>query len=347
MKEFYWKKFSNWKSFPKTIFDVFPNLKFVEIHCGIETLSAHDFEKANHLDGLHLMRNNLKHIRAGTFDLLKKVDTLDLECNEIIEIEENAFNGMSALQTLSINSNRLTTIKKNTFSGAPKLRTINMNMNEVSLIEDGAFDLPQIMEIYLADNNLKTLPNKLFANAPLISHLDLSTNDIDAIPQTLYQTSTLDNIILDANDLQGIKLSDVALLQNVKYVSLENVGLTLPAVVENSTVQSKIANIDLSHNDIQTANILNHLTIFKDLETISINNNAIHRINEIENIKNIFVNISSIYIQNNAVDCQWLSSVLPALKEGEIDLDTGSYNEKFSREEQGQVVDGQLCGEKN
>lgn len=184
--EFYWKKLSNWKTFPSVIFDLFPNLKFAEMHCGIESLKADDFQHANQLDGLHLMRNKLKHIAAGTFQHLKKVDGLNLECNEITEIEENAFSGMPELLRLVLSSNRLSTLKKNIFAGAPKLQEINLNMNEISLVEDGVFDLPHLKIVYLADNLLKTLPDRLFANAPLIDHLDSSTNDLDSIPNVRH-----------------------------------------------------------------------------------------------------------------------------------------------------------------
>lgn len=165
----------------------------------------------------------------------------------------------------------------------------------------------------------------------------------------MYGTARLENLVLDANELRDTKLSDVAKIPHVKYVSMENVGFVLPATVEQSTAEheSKINNIDLAQNNLQTTDILRHLAIFRELEIIRLADNAIHKLNGIEHIKTLFPNITSISLEKNAVDCQWLATVLPAFKEAEIELNTGSLDELLPHDQQGNAVDGQLCGPKN
>lgn len=164
---------------------------------------------------------------------MQNIRDIDLESNEISEIEDNALAGLP-FTDLILSFNRLTALRRNTFAGASKLKVINLELNEISHIEEGTFNLPLLSRLYLQDNLLTTLPDKLFINAPLFNHLNLSANDFEEIPQALFEPRVqLESIVLDSNDMRGIKLHGLLKMPNAELVSLDCVGLRLPGVVPN------------------------------------------------------------------------------------------------------------------
>lgn len=346
--QFHWTVRSTMKSIPTAIFETFPKLLVFDLATGIEVLGPLDFEKAAVLEQVDLTKNNIRRVPAGVFTKAPKLQVIDLTNNKIIEIEENAFNGLNQLEEVVLEHNYITTLKRNTFAGARKIRMISLCNNEITTIEAGTFNLPRLDELDLCVNHLKTtMPVDLFNNAPMLHHLDLSYNELTEIPLAVRRNKvTIAELVLDYNPLDDFEFSELLKIKSLKYVSLESTGFILDDDVTTPQKVSKslLDNIDLSNNGIATANVLKHLAMFGNLETITLNMNRIHRINDIANVKTMFPNVTTISMEKNGVDCDWLREVLPAMKAAEIDLATGIVDEKIPVEEQGESVDKQLCG---
>jgi len=345
----HWTTRSNMTTIPAAILETFPKLLMFDIGTGIEQLSPSDFEKAHVVEYIDLSKNKLRRVPAGIFPKAPKVETIDFSANQIAEIEDNAFAGMNHLDTLMFEYNYITTLKRNTFAGAPKLSTINLRSNEISVIEPGTFDLPRLDDLDLAVNHLKTvaIPVDLFNNAPVLRNVDLSYNELTAIPLALFRNKvTVDSLVLDYNQLQDFKFSELLKIKTLKYVSLENTDITLEAAatIPQNVSDSLLDNIDLTANGITSPDILKYLAVFGNLETITLDQNDVTRINDIANVKTLLPNVTTISLQGNDVNCAWLREVLPAMKAAEIDIATGTIDEKIPRQEQGDSVDDQLCG---
>lgn len=346
---FQWTVRSNMKTIPTSILDTFPKLLLFDFGTGIEQLTPADFEKASAVEYIDLTKNAIRRVPAGVLSKATKVQTIDLTANRIIEIEENAFNGLHSLQTLTLEYNFIAELKRNTFAGTPNLRTLDLRNNEITTIEPGTFDIPRLDDLDLSINHLKTLalPTDLFSNAANLRNIDLSYNELTAIPAAVYHdNATISSLVLDYNQLEEFKFSELLKIKPLKYVSVENTGFRLDKdVTTPQTVSdSLLTDIDLTANGIVTPNILERLAIFGNLETITLDQNYVSRIRDIANVKTLFPNITTISLENNDVDCAWLREVLPAMKTAEIELATGSVDEKIPVEEQGESVDDQLCG---
>lgn len=337
------------KTIPKILFEKFPKMAKIDMSTGLETLTTDDFEKATELETIDFTKNSIRRVPAGVFTKATKLVSIDMTYNRITTIEDNAFNGLAHLQTLSLDYNWIDSLKRNTFAGAPKLQTINLRNNEITSIEPGTFDLPRLDELDLAVNHLKSMaiPAELFVNAPVLRHVDLSYNELTTIPNAFRRSKvTVESIVLDYNPLDNFELNELCKLKGMKYVSLENTGFTMPADedVPQKVCKSMLDNLDLTANGIDTANILNHLAMFGNLETITLDENHIHTINNISNVKDMFPNITSISLENNEVDCGWLRETLPTMKAAEVELATGVVYDKIPLAEQGEAVGEQLCG---
>lgn len=344
-----WTMRSHMKTIPAAIFETFPKLLMLDLGTGIEELNPTDFEKASVLEHVELSKNRISRVPVGVFTKATKLRTIDMTNNQITEIEENAFNGLNQLEEVIFEFNYITSLKRNTFAGARKLRTINLRSNEIATIESGTFNLPHLDELDLGINHLKmlSLPTDLFVNAPILRHVDLAYNELTEIPVAVRRNKvTIESLVLDYNQLDDFEFSELLKIKPLKYVSLENTGFVIEddVLTPQKASKSLLDNIDLTANGIATPNILKHLAMFVNLETITLNENHIHRIIDIGNVKTIFPNITTISLENNEVDCTWLREILPAMKAAEIDLATGTVDEKIPAAERGESVDDQLCG---
>lgn len=343
---FQWLHRSKLTHLPKVVFETFPNLELLDWSTGIEVIREADLENAKNLNSIILNKNAISRIPANAFKHAANLATIEISANKITDIEDNAFYGLNKLTDLTLESNFIKVIKRNTFAGAPKLATISLKVNDITTIEDGAFNLPRLTSLSMNTNHLKSLSDNLFAHAPEMFHLDLSDNELRQVPQATISAPGLTTLVLDWNQLEDLDLNTFIRFGKLEYLSLENVGLTLPASAGGQVKTSKsiLTQIDLTDNELSSADVLKHLAIFANLEEITLKSNKIVRLNDLANIKKTFANITKIDLDDNEVECNWLREVLPKIKELEITLSTGDEDESLPAAEKREVVDGQWCG---
>lgn len=185
---------------PNDIFVTFPYLEHLTLRfVGLHELQHSDFEYAQNLFNLTLSDNKIERITNSVFSLAHNLVELNLDGNEILHLENYAFNGLDKLYYLSLNKNRIITVKSTVFSGAPYLTDLRLEYNEIEAIEPNAFDLPNLLFLYLGHNQLKELPVGCFSQAPILG-LDLRSNQLEHLGETIYGMKSVRKLILLDNN---------------------------------------------------------------------------------------------------------------------------------------------------
>lgn len=190
---------------PNEIFITFPYLEHLTLRfVGLRELHHNDFEYAQNLFNLTLSDNKIARITNSVFARAHNLVELNLDGNEILHLDSYAFNGLDKLYYLSLNKNRIITIKSTAFSGAPYLTDLRLEYNEIETIEPDAFDLPNLLFLYLGHNQLKELPVGCFSQAPILG-LDLRSNQLEHLGETIYGMKYVRKLIL----LDNSKIDDL------------------------------------------------------------------------------------------------------------------------------------------
>lgn len=342
-----WRENRNTQKIPTGLFREFPSVVYATIMVGLNEVRETDFVDGDKLTDIDLSKNEIRRIPINVFTKTPRLDTLTLTVNRIAEIDDNAFNGLNKLTELDLDSNFLTLVKRQTFAGMPKMEKLTLRSNEIASIEAGALDtLPRLKELDLGINLLTSLPENLFASTPLLSHVDLTANKFKTLPLALTKPNVaIDELILDYNDIRDFKMSDILPMRNLEYLSVEAVGVKATDLRAISGIKSKLNNIDLTENEISDSDILSYLSFFDSLEVIVLNRNHLTKLNRLDEVKDLFPNVTKISLETNPIECNWLETVLPVVKAYEVDVPTGDFDEKIPVNVQKRNVDGQLCGD--
>lgn len=315
---------------PRFIFQKFPKLRQLRMmNTGITTLNSESFASAHRLMQLDLRKNEIANIPANVFANLNRLEHINLAYNKIERVEPGAFDHAPALTTVILSNNLLQTIESHSFTGATNLMELYFESNSIHTIEMDALNLPQLEIISLRDNHLASLPKAIFGKGEQLEKVDLSNNDLVEIGDffadkpNLYSLSLSNNPELKDADL--FKL--VQQIPGLSYLHLANTSFKLTTNEQNDSGDEpnySLTYLDLSSNNLNSPDIFLHLTRFKSLRTISLNNNNLTQLNHIELLKGLFPRLDSINLKYNSnIDSNWLQRAVPILKKQNIQLITG------------------------
>lgn len=325
---FKWLHRTNLESIPPIIFKTFPELWDLQLSTGLQALQKTNFTNAKKLSHLSLQKNLIRNLTEGVFSEASNLISIDLSGNRIRVLEDFALKNLDKLEYLNLENNLLTTLTHDALKGAPALLIVNFNDNRLSSIEPGAFDLQHLKKVVLGNNRLTTLPSDLFSKAPSLVHIDLINNDFIEIPSALWKSPTLRTLNLDWNYLESVSLAEFAKLKSLRSLSLIGCDLrtvSWPTNKELSASNSLLKSLDLSNNELSDWELLFKLHVFKNLETLLLDENNIIRLAlsiERHVITQLLPNITSISLKKNKIDCDWIADVLPKLKPAEIDIES-------------------------
>lgn len=308
VKHFTWRTANNVKTIPSIIFEKFPHLQIVDIQIGVESLSPSDFEHADEVTTLALMKNKLSSLPTGVFTKARNIETIQLEANAIANIEDYALNGLDKLYSISLNFNYLTTIGRFTFAGAKNLNQIDATNNDIRTIEAGAFDLLNLHTVSLIGNLLTTLPIGLFDQAPLLTSFDISDNVFSTVSEALFGNNSIEILEFGWNPVEEVRLADFAKLPKLQSLNLIQLsGVIWPAFTEDwsEPSTSAVTNLNIAHNNLNNSDVLKLVSVFGSLEKLNLDGNQITTIDDLVNIQQRFPNITEISLENNKVDCEW------------------------------------------
>ena len=241
-------------------------------------------------------------------------DKLEIVDSEIPVLYENSISDIDDLDELILNNDGITEIQPGTFKNVPQLRklvithnqgleeiksgvfnrlniaTMDLSKNSINTIASSAFDdMPELLNVNLADNQLKIWDKNWFADTPLLTRVSFQNNHISEIPARAFR------------NFRGEK-------------QFGSVPLTINIVLSNNVIKTihedafkgldKINNLWLDGNEIDSwdENLLSKVAV-KDLR---IDNNRLQCLSG--DLKNIFV-AATTHIDGNPWDCGCLKNI--------------------------------------
>lgn len=314
------QKQSNITFIPTEIFEIFPQLRKLELKANIQKLNKEDFLRANHLEHL-TVNNDLEILTERVFLFAQNLTSLILSKNRIAQIEDYAFLGLNQLEQLGLGKNHLTSLKRHTFAGLTKLNFLNLRDNSIESIDDGAFDLPSLTELTLSKNNIKRLSDQIFDGAPLLRNINIDNNELEQIGTSLYRLQNALRIVLYQNKITDLNLREFAKLPELTALWLRDSGFKFDneSVETYQPTQSKLTYLDISSNNLSNNENLKKLVLFTHLKTLALDGNQFTEINFGDrSIKQQFPELETIHLSQNKWNCRWLEKTLEELKRDHI-----------------------------
>lgn len=312
---------------PKVIFEKFPSLHHVELNnAGIKSLAKDHFENSTKLTTLYLRCNKLRIITAEVFSLIPNLKGLDLSQNEIDDIENFGLKNLNNLRYLKLDHNRIRVLNKFALTDAVNLKYLNIQSNELEVIEDGALNLPHLFEVIFRLNKLKILSDNLFAQTPNINYVDFGYNQITHIGQAFYQCREIHALSLEGNPIQDINLMMFANMEALAKLSLNDTNLALPTDLPNidkANAKSMLASLYLSNNHLSSENVFEHLSMFRQLHVLLLNNNDFNHLPDVSEIKHLLPELTYINLVNNVQICEWYRKHKKIFEENDIRITVG------------------------
>lgn len=342
---FVWRTANNVKTIPNIILSKFPVLDTLDLQIGLESLSPPDFEHADKVTTLALVKNKLRSVPSSAFVNAKKLQIIQLDGNQIEHIEDYAFKGLNRLTTITLNYNVLTNIGRFAFAGAKNLDEIELNNNDIHTIEAGAFDLPKLEKLTLASNMLTTLPNGLFDHAPLLTEFAINDNALNTVPEAFFGNNVIDNLNLAWNPLHKAQIEDFTKIPKLQVLDLQVTGIIWPEVTKDwsKPSASPLIDLNLSFNTLKNSDVLKMVSVFGNLEKLTLSYTKITAINNMSDTKRRFTNMTEVSVDGAEMDCDWMQTATEFFKELEVELVTGADTYDFNEKKRERVNDAP-CG---
>lgn len=303
---------SNITEVPKEIFRIFPQLRKLEIRGNVQRINRDDFMNARNLRHLTL-NNQLECISSRVFVHASNLSSITLSRNRISRIEDNAFDGLHCLEQLTLSKNQLTALNRSMFTGLTKLNYLNARDNDIDTIEDGTFDLPSLSELILSKNRLKVLSDKIFNGAPLLQRLTIDNNALETIGRSMYGLVHANRIIMYQNKIRDIDIIEFAKLPGLSALWLRDSGFTFGnrTLDHYQPTESKVNYLDISYNHLSDAADLQRLQIFKELKTLTLDDNEYVQFDlGNRSIHQIYPVLETLHLSRNKWNCTWLKPVV-------------------------------------
>lgn len=317
---------SNLKTFPKSIFETFPNLEAVTLNsANIKSLAPFTFEKAFNLKDLHLKMNKIMKLKKFLFMNAAKLEQLDLSGNEISIIEDDAFSGLTNLRTLKLNGNRLKSLKNRTFVGLVNLEYLHLYSNRLDTIDPKAIDLPKLTEVFFGNNRLRILPTDLFINAPNLEVTEFSNNRLTHIGETFSHCHKIYSLNLENNPIEDIDLMKFAKMRSLSSLSLNSTNFRFPdgpPAKENgiTATSQSVESLNLGNNNLSSANIFHHLIMFPELQRLYLYNNRFTNFENLSEIKTMLPKLNTVDLIGNSLIIDWLRNNYEMFKRLNINI---------------------------
>ncbi|XP_069175478.1 G-protein coupled receptor GRL101 [Procambarus clarkii] len=150
------------------------------------TLQEMPIEGHDNIVYLDLSRNNIQHLKNGTFRHLWRLRILLLSDNNITALTEGAFLGLHNLRTLHLNGNLIGSLGSLAFYGLGALPILDLSHQLLSRVFPGAFvGLRNLTTLTLSHNQLTVLDDAAFTGLRNLKKLDVTHNAIVTLSDKL------------------------------------------------------------------------------------------------------------------------------------------------------------------
>ncbi|PSN37590.1 hypothetical protein C0J52_14527 [Blattella germanica] len=229
---------NNLKTLDGKCFDGLPNLMFLKISHGINSLPGNLFKVMPNLTHLNLDNNNLSNLHLNVTKDLKKLQVLSLEKNKIQILYNNMFSCLTNLIELKLDDNSIHTINDHAFNGMKHLQKINLRNNNICTLSNDTpityysprsfrkpfMNLEKLTHLDLYGNCLENLALAVFKYLPKLRFLNLGNNKLSQVDESVITNiQTLQELILHENPL----ICDCSLKKIRNWLLKNNVNTTL------------------------------------------------------------------------------------------------------------------------
>lgn len=333
------RAFTNLITIPPIIWEVFPNLQELVMadYSAVATLTTVDFMHASNLKVLNLRGNKVTTIPQSTFALASALEQIDLSYNLIGVIDDLAFSGLDNLKELDLSHNKIGLLKVFTLSNLLNLETLNLSNNKIKLLEPGALALPKLKSLNFNSNDVKLLPENLFgltaSTLPPLTYVDFGENKLSHIGNSLYGLQELNLLNLTANKkIDDINLAALAQLPKLETLLLSSSGFQFPLIYTEATPDtlaapvpasaSPLKKLYLAKNKLVNPDVLKQLAYFKQLEVLSLEENRLTYLDDVDSLPTWFPKLHTIFIGENKLSCDWLNQTLPLFDAADVHVFT-------------------------
>lgn len=334
------------------------NNKTVEITlrgCKISDIDLQAFQNLSSLMYIDLSQNNISHFKLGVLDGARQVTHLNLSYNVITDFPLGLFDHQPNLEILDLKENRIEELKLGIFDPLKKLKHLDLSSNRLKgkFIDPYIFNRTrQINFLDFSRNDMSDAPNNLLHAFQVLEFLDLDRCLLTHVPEFLTSGNlkTLKHLILSTNyisslenstvffnliHLEVLDLADNAIekisgdvfkpLNKLKVIILRRNRIShLPDTLFLN--MKSVANIDLSHNMIETVPVnafrgtsVKNLNLSDNRFTYLIDNFCLE-------LRNSGAKLKKFYFNLNPWQCACLTSLLDEVKRLGIEYNSINYD---------------------
>lgn len=304
---------------PKNMLKTFPSVRFLTIQTAAADITSDLFDGGENVEFLDIT-SNIETLSCQPFSQMQLLAILKLQ-SQILGIQNEAISCLPRLRKLDLSGNKIRSINGNMFSGAQQLHTLFLQENQIESIESGSFaNLPSLEVINLSYNKLSTIGTNVFTQPPKLVEIDLTGNLLESIdfklPSMVEQVKISHNPIKTSVDVVRFAFSYI----NLDRLELENTTSSIQFSQPFDSTHG-LTTINLAHNDLSDENVIRRLKVFPQLKVINLNGNKYKKINELNDVVNIFSDLDELHIKCNEFECNWLQ---PEIEHVAFDFDKNS-----------------------
>uniref|UniRef100_A0A087XZ43 TIR domain-containing protein n=1 Tax=Poecilia formosa TaxID=48698 RepID=A0A087XZ43_POEFO len=200
---------------------------------------------------------------------------LNLTVNKIAYVEQGSFIDLVLLETLDMGNNKLTSLTANMFEGLSNLTVLVLSRNKIQHIHESAFQcLTSLQTLDIAFIPLQDKLSKGSMQSMMqLRFLNLGYNFLTEVPGDIRSLSTLEILIMSANDMYGLKCDDFSNTTGLKelYLNINHITKLERCITEN-LVNLKV--LDMSNNKLKEFGDSFKISLQK-LEALDISHNPI------------------------------------------------------------------------
>ncbi|CAH1115880.1 unnamed protein product [Psylliodes chrysocephalus] len=191
-----------------------------------------DFLPKSIYDDIEIKNQTIPVLYKDSLADLGNLDELVIEFCHVEEIRPGAISNVPMLRKLSFKGNDIKSIEFGVFNNL-KISTLDLSSNKISSIHAKAFnDMPDLLNIQLADNFIQIWNPEWFKNTPLLTRISMQNNRIEEIPAYAFKNmkgikkyGNLDltiNFVFSHNQIKNINPKAFSGLEKINNLWLDN-----------------------------------------------------------------------------------------------------------------------------
>ncbi len=166
-----------------------PQRRVINLNLSNTQLTIHnmDFENYTSLLSLDVSKNELPHLRGGSFKATEQLMFLHVDHNLITILSKGIFGGLKHLRHLNILNNPLVVIEPDAFSDLKSIEDLDLsNLGISAVMPYGLAGLEKCSTLLLSKNNIKIVLSNIFKGVDQLRLLDLRENPIEQISRDVF-----------------------------------------------------------------------------------------------------------------------------------------------------------------